>query len=201
MKTIRKTICLVLILTVGCIAAAAAENEAGDTEQGVEEILPLLEVTELKDTEGMSLEEMSDALAENAMSEYIDAATGFSMQYPSVFMFDEESAVPTAVTADGKAVLKIECMENQGELDEEVLRGAIVFETPDAEIVENEKNGCLRVDRTADQGKTCRTDLYLITQNSFHHISVSYPAEEKEIYCSYIEYMINTIETNETDLG
>ena len=135
------------------------------------------------------------------MSEYLDHATGFSMQYPSIFMFNEEQAGSTATTADGKATLSIENMENQSGLDEAALTAAIRLESSDAEIRKNEQNGCLRTDRSTNEGKTGRTDLYLLTKQSFHHITICYPAEEKETYFTYIEYMINTMETKGTDLG
>ena len=191
----------VLLLTAICVAAAAAETNPEDSEQGLNEIQTLMEISELDETEGMSLEEMTEAVTETAMSEYIDSSTGFSMQYPSAFVFDDETAEPYAVTADRKATLFIDSMENQGGLDENMLMEAIRFEIPDAEIRKNEQNGCLRVDRNQDNGQTMQTDLYLLTKSSFHHITLQYPAEEKETYFSYIEYMINTMETGETDLG
>ena len=80
-------------------------------------------------------------------------------------------------------------------------QNAIRLEIPDAVQQKNEQNGCLRFDRTTDDGTAAQTDLYLLTEHSFHHIVLRFPEEEKETYYSYIEYMINTMETNETDLG
>ena len=192
---------LAAVLMVPSAAGCLAETKPEDAEQGVEEIQPLLEIADVEGEDGMSLEEMTDAFAESAMCDYHDSATGFSMQYPAVFQFDEEQPGNTAATADGKATLQIDNMANQGEFTEETLREAILFETPDAEISKNEKNGCLRTDRITARGATGQTDLYLLTKSSFHHIVIRYPAEEKGTYFTYIEYMINTMETNETDLG
>lgn len=201
-KRIRRTACFICALLLAlCTAAAYAEAETENVEQGVDEIQPLLEMTEVKQQEGMSLEEMTDAVAENAMSEYLDHATGFSMQYPSIFVFNEELPGNAAATADGKATLSIENMENQSGLDEAALTAAIKLESSDAEIRKNEHNGCLRTDRETNDSKTVRTDLYLLTKQSFHHVVICYPAEEKESYFTYIEYMINTMETKGTDLG
>ena len=197
----RVAVIMSAILTALCTAAAFAETVHQDAEQGFDEIQPLLEMAEVEEQEGMSLEEMTDAFAETAMSEYIDSSTGFSMQYPSVFLFQEDQAEPSAATADGKATLRIDNMEVQEGLNEETLREAILFETPGAAIVKNEKNGCLRVDRITEDGKAGQTDLYLLTERSFHHIILRYPADEQGTYFSYIEYMINTMETNETELG
>ena len=189
------------LLLILCTAAAPAETQPENAEQGFDEIQPLLEMSEVNDQEGMSLEEMTDAFEESAMSEYVDSSTGFSMQYPSVFLFEEEHAGYFAATADGKATLRIDNMEVQEGLNEETLKAAILFETPDAVIQKNEQNGCLRVDRSAEAGGTAQTDLYLLAERSFHHIIICYPEEEKGTFFSYIEYMINTMETNETDLG
>ena len=191
-------ICLIMI---SCLAFAAAETTAEETEQGLEEIQPLLELSEVNQAEGMSLEEMTEAFTESAMSEYYDGTSGFSMQYPSIFQFDESGDGASAVTADRKATMTIENMVNEGGLDEEPLVNAIRLEMPDAEPQKNAQNGCLRFDRKTDQGKTGQTDLYLLAAHSFHHIVLRYPSEEQEIYDSYIEYMINTMGTDETDQG
>lgn len=198
----RRMVCLATVMLAGTIATTGiAENGPEVAEQGLNEIQPLLEISEVDEAEGMSLEEMTEAFSESAMSEYLDSATGFSMQYPSVFVFDEENTGTAAATPDGKATLRIDSMENQGELTEATLLEAIRHESEDAEIQKNEQNGCLRTDRATDNGKTVQTDLYFLTGNSFHHIIICYPAEEKGTYSTYIEYMINTMETNDTDLG
>ena len=190
---------LLMVLSVGSAFAGAQPDEA---EQGLEEIRQLLEITDVDETEGMSLEEMTEAFAESAMNEYLDSATGFSMQYPSVFLFDEEQAAGNfAATADGKATLVIDNMSNETGLDEDMLITAIRNEAPGTSVQKNEQNGCLRIDRIMNGGKTGQTDLYLLTRTSFHHITICYPAEEQGTYFPYIEYMINTMETNETDLG
>ena len=190
-----------ILLSVTLVTAGLSENVPDETEQGLNEIQPLLEMSEVNDTEGMSLEEMTDAFTESAMSEYFDSSTGFRMQYPSIFLFDEETTGTAAVTSDGKATLTIDSMENQGELTETALLEAIRHESKEADIQKNEQNGCLRTDRITEEGQTVQTDLYFLTKHSFHHIIIVYPAGEKGTYSNYIEYMINTMETDETDLG
>lgn len=191
---------LSVILLAAAILPACAEEGETTEEQGVQEIQQLLEVSEVENTEGMGLEELTEAFSEKAMSDYVDSVTGFIMQYPSVFMFDEEQDSLTAYTQDGKASMTIENMQG-GNLTEEVLLEAIKLEVPDAEPRKNEQNNCLRVDRTLDGGIRCRTDLYLIAKNSFHHVTIEYPAEEQKTYGPYIEYMINTMETKESEQG
>lgn len=191
---------LSVILLAAAILPACAEKGETTEEQGVQEIQQLLEVSEVENTEGMGLEELTEAFSEKAMSDYVDSVTGFIMQYPSVFMFDEEQDSLTAYTQDGKASMTIENMQG-GNLTEEVLLEAIKLEVPDAEPRKNEQNNCLRVDRTLDGGIRCRTDLYLIAKNSFHHVTIEYPAEEQKTYGPYIEYMINTMETKESEQG
>lgn len=203
MKRFRRLIFLTVALLAGTIVITAiAENSSPEkAEQGLNEIQPLLELSELHETEGMSLEEMTDAFSASAMSEYLDSVTGFSMQYPSIFLFNEEDTHMVAETSDRKATLTIDSMENQGDLTETTLLEAIRNETKDADIQKNEQNGCLRTDRITDEGETVQTDLYFLTEHSFHHIIICYPAEEKGTYFIYIEYMINTMETYDTDLG
>lgn len=201
MKRFRRITCLAacLFLAAGCMAAGAEETADENTEQGLDEIIPLIEMSKINETEGMSLEEVTDAYTEKAMGEYLDSVTGFSMQYPLIFQFDEYGT--TAATGDGKATMSIDNMSNETALDENALIEAIRLEIPDIQPQKNEQNGCLRFDRNTDNGQTGQTDLYLLTEKSFHHITLRYPAAEKDIYDSYIEYMINTMETSGTDLG
>ncbi len=193
---------LVLLLISG--GAACAEEKQEDPvqaeEQAVDEIQPLIELSQVSGTEGMGLEELTEAFSETAMSDYSDSFTGFFMQYPAFLVFREDGEAHTAVSEDGTAVLLIENMPNEGDLEEETLLEAIRYETPDAEIVRNEQNGCLRVDKTTGDG-FCQTDLYLIAEKSFHHVTLRYPAEQKETFDRYISYMINTMEIQGSDLG
>ena len=201
MRRFRKITCITISLFLTACAAAATA-EATDTEaaeQGLDEIIPLIEMSEINGTEGMGLEEMTDAYTENAMGEYMDSVTGFRMQYPSIFQFDDYGTA--AATADGKATLSIDNMSITAGLDEATLLQAVKLENPNAEPQKNEQNGCLRFDRETDGGATVQTDLYFLTEKSFHHITMRYPAAEKDNYQSYLEYMINTMETTGTDLG
>jgi len=182
-------------------SAAALPESPQAEEQGVEEIRQLVEISQVTETEGMNLEELTDSFAENAMADYTDRFTGFSMQYPSFFHFEDEGDAREAKTDDGHARLLIESMPNDGSLSEAVLTEAIRLENPDAEIVRNDQNGCLRISRLLEDRTTMQTDLYLIAEKSFHHVTVRYPADEKERYDLYIGYMINTMEIQGQDQG
>lgn len=189
-----------------CLPAFAEETQnageqKGTEEQGYEEIQPLMEMNQIEQTEGMNLEEVTKAFDLSVMSEYYDSVTGFSMQYPSQFRFDEGKEIPTAVTEDDKAWLTIENYSESGGLSQEMLLEAIKLEMPDGEVQKNEENGSLRTDRELDGGKRIQTDIYFITSRSFHHITIEYPAEDQTEYASYINYMINSMTANETDMG
>ena len=193
---------LLVLFCAALLIAAGLPSNAEETveEQGVQEIQQLLEVSDVDNTDGMGLEELTEAFTEKTMSDYYDSRTGFSMQYPSSFVFDEEKDSVTAYTEDRKASLTIESLQG-GQLTEEILLEAIKLEVPDMEPIRYEQNNCIRVDRTPGNSTRCRTDLYLVAKDSFHHISIEYPAEEKETYTLFIEYMVNTMETKESELG
>ena len=190
-----------IVMLAVCPFSVNAENSTEETEQGLEEIQPLIEMTDVKDTEGMSLEEMTDAFADAAMCEYMDSVTGFRMQYPATFQFNEGTNGLTAATADGKATMSIENMEHDGSLTREILMEAIKLEVPGFDGKGTEANNCLRVTRNEEKDKMIQTDLYYLTEKSFHHIILRYPSAEEETYSSYIDYMINTMETNDSELG
>lgn len=202
-------ICALIIAVFLAVCSAAAESDAPENEaseantgeeQGLSEIQPLIIISEVTETEGMSLEEVTEAAAGTSMSEYADSSTGFIMQYPAVFQFDEEQDILIAYTEDRKASLLIENMPNEGGLTEKTLMEAL-RQIPDTEPQKNEQNGCIRIDRIAEDGVSYQTDLYYLTDKSFHHIMLIYPPEEQETYHAYIEYMINSMGTSSTDQG
>ena len=135
------------------------------------------------------------------MSQYYDSGTGFGLEYPSLFQF-EETGGNTARSADGKASLTIENLKNEdGALTEEMILGAIQLELADTEPKKYEQNGCLRTDREIEGGKRLQTDLYLVLANSFHHITIQYPAKQRDMYEALIERMVDTMGTEQTELG
>ena len=194
-------ISMIVMLAVCSVSVKAETAPEGTEEQGLDEIQPLIEMSDVKDTEGMSLEEMTDAFADASMCEYMDSETGFSMQYPAVFQFDEGLGGLIAVSADGKATLSIENMAHDGSLTKEILLEAVKLEVPGFDAKDAETNNCLRVTRKEDQDKMIQTDLYYLTDKSFHHIILRYPSEQEGTYSSYIDYMINTMETSDSELG
>ena len=90
---------------------------------------------------------------------------------------------------------------HDGNLNREILLEAIKLEVPGFDGKGTEANNCLRVTRNEDQDKMIRTDLYYLTEKSLHHITLRYPSAEEATYSSYIDYMINTMETNDSELG
>ena len=194
-------ITMIVMLAVSSVSVKAETAPEGTEEQGLDEIQPLIEMSDVKDTEGMGLEEMTDAFVEAAMCEYLDSETGFSMQYPAVFQFDEGLGGLTAVSEDGKATFSIENMAHDGSLTKEILLEAVKLEVPGFDEKDAETNNCLRVTRKEDQDKMIQTDLYFLTDKSFHHIILRYPSEQEGTYSSYIDYMINTMETSDSELG
>ena len=194
-------ITMIVMLAVSSVSVKAETAPEGTEEQGLDEIQPLIEMSDVKDTEGLSLEEMTDAFADASMCEYMDSVTGFSMQYPAIFQFDESMGGLTAVSEDGKATLSIENMTHEGSLTKEILMEAIKLEVPGFTGKDAETNNCLRVTRKENQDTMIQTDLYYLTEKSFHHIILRYPSDQEETYSSYIDYMINTMETNDSELG
>ncbi len=147
---------------------------------------------------------LSSAAAEEAaqdMNEYLDSRTGFSMQYPAVFTFDDEGAGTEARTQDGQATLTVESLENaEGALTEAMILEAIRLEAPDAEPVRNEQTGCIRIDRELEGGRI-RTDFYLVLKDSFHHVTMEYPAAERERYAAFADRMMASMGAGGNDLG
>ena len=92
-------------------------------------------------------------------------------------------------------------MAHEGSLTKEILMEAIKLEVPNFDANGAEVNNCLRVTRKENQDTMIQTDLYYLTEKSLHHIILRYPSDQEETYSSYIDYMINTMETNDSELG
>ncbi len=207
-RTIGALTLAVILAAAGIVSFAGAEDGAvppGDSdpmpeESGLAELQPLLEAAEVDDMEGMDLEELTAAVAEEAMSEYLNSETGFHMQYPSSFSFSEEGGVAMATGEDGQIFMLIECMPKGEGLTAEMIQQAVMLDSPDAKIQHYEESGCVRFDRRQDDG-TLLVDLYVITETKIHHISISCAESAEEMLYTWLDYMIHSITTDETDVG
>ncbi len=202
----------VVLATLGTMPFAVAEDsmlppdesagiaEPAPEESGLLELQPLLDAADVDDMEGMDLEQLTEALAEEAMSEYLNSETGFHMQYPSSFSFSEEGGIAIASGESGQIFLMIESMPKGEGLTAEMIQQAIMLDSPDAKIQHYEESGCVRFDRRQDDGSLL-VDLYLITDTMIHHVSISCAETAEDMLYTYLDYMIHSISTDETDVG
>ena len=190
---------LCTMLYTGCFRPAkAAEPET--EEEGLTELQPLLDVAPPEDMEGMDLEQLTEAVTGVAMGEYLNSENGFSMQYPASFSFGEEGGTATAVSEDGQIHMMIESM-NRGEgLSAEVIQQAVMMDSPDAKMIRYDESGCIRFERVQDDGSLL-IDLYVFTETMVHHVSIACAEQAEASLFTYLEYMIHSITTNETELG
>ncbi len=203
-KSFAKLIMVWLLAVTMLIGAAAEDNppagEAVPEEEGILEIQPLMEGTSVEDTEGMDLEQLTEAVTNEAMSEYWNSDTGFRMQYPATFIFSEEGGIAQAVDPEGMIRMTIECMPRDAALTEEMIQQAIMLDSPDARIRRYEESDCLRFDRDQDDGSLI-IDLYVFAPTKIHHISIACAEAASETTSTWLEYMIHSIQTDETDVG
>lgn len=168
-------------------------------EAGYSEIEALLEINEMDDIEGMSLEEITDAFTNGAMKEYLNEKAGFSMLYPSVFEWDENGMI--AVSEDGKATLQIESIANGGEKTLPIIAEMTKKSEPGAQVEYTEESSLLKLKKTQKENPVITVDLYLETGAWIHHAYLVYPADQDEIYEPYLPYMLNSMTSSESEQG
>ena len=211
MTTIRKTLSLMILCLVLCwiiplmISNASGEEatavpDEGDMEEaGFAEIQQILEAHPVEDMEGMDLEALTEALTENTMGEYYDPVSGFRMQYPSMLQFTEEEGSAAAVSEDGRIRLSVISTPDGKALTNEILTEAMKLENPDGKIEAIAEPECLKAERITGDG--IRMDVYMISGGWLHHVVLVYPEDQKDFVSPFIEYMINSMSTEDGDVG
>ena len=211
MTTIRKLFNVLILGLVLCwmiplvISHASGEEAAeiaaeGDTEEaGYAEILGILEAHPVENMEGMDLEALTEAMTENTMGEFYDAVSGFRMQYPSMLQFTEEEGGAAAQNEDGTIRLTIVSTPDGATLTKEMLTEAVKMEDPAAEIKTMTEPDCLIREKPTDG--ECRLDVYFISGGWLHHVTLTYPEGRKEEIAPFIEYMINSMTTEDGNVG
>ena len=198
---------LAAMLAAAVLASAcgyAEENtDAGETADGngFQEIEALLNIRDVGELDGMDLEEVTALLEKESFAQFYDGDSGFSLLYPDIFLFQDMTEEAVARTEDGSATLTISSTERNGMLSEKDLSDAIRLEHPDGRMRRYEMNGCLRVDSENAETGTASVNLFLMTDSWVHHICMTFLHEKQEQMLPYIEYMIYSMTSEETDAG
>ena len=123
MKKMNRLFCILagVCMIVSILAMSLGESSGkpaaeAPEEAGLAEIQGILDVQPVGDMEGMDLEALTTALAENAFGEYYDPVSGFRMLYPSILLFDEEEKGLVALSDDGNIRMTIESTPDGGQL-------------------------------------------------------------------------------------
>ncbi len=186
---------------------AAASETAGEkadgeatVDTGFSEIESLLDASRMTDTEGMTLEEITDAFNNGAMKEFLNQESGFSVQYPALFEF-QDNAGYQAVSGDGLAILEITSVPNGGEKLLKSILEITKNEVKDARTEYQPEAGILLLKRTDDDTAMVYADLYLETSAWLHHVSLMYPRDQDPVYDPYLMYILNSMTSGESEQG
>lgn len=192
-------IAAVLCAAAGCAAAAgenSPETQAGMQEEaGLTEIQGILDIQPVGNIDGMDLEMLTSALSDNVMSEYYDPLSGFRMQYPSVLQFAETEKGAVATNDSGQIRMMIESTPDGSLLTVGILVNAVRMEDDGAEIREYTDPACVLKEKT-DNGEY-RIDLYTLSGDWLHHITLTCPEEEKDSITPFVEYMIHSMTSDD----
>lgn len=182
-------------------ASAALNESSGQTEEvGYVELEKLMSTCDSMDIEGMSFEDISDAYIDNALVEYFDGNTGFSVLYPALLSKQLEGGSTGFTSEDGKATILIEAIPADKALSVKNLEESIRTGDPGAKTAFDEETGCFRSD-SVQGDDTVVMDLYLSAEKWLHHVRYSYPKAQEDIYGLYKDFIMNSMKTDELALG
>ncbi len=198
-------VCAMILLISFCMAestdAALSDLNTDDIiqteEDALHELEPLLKDSDLEKTNGMDLEAFSAEYLNQYLMEYYDSETGFSFLYPAWFVMDEQNGTQ-AQSQDGLSTMTINVTELSAPMTEEELNMSVrnsgysdVTSFGEGRFLakENGEDGTLMI-------KVCQ-----LTEGCIYSVEMSYPREQQDQYTVYIEYLINSMTADDTDLG
>ena len=206
MKKMNRLFCILgaVCMIVSILAMSLGESSGkpaaeAPEEAGLAEIQGILDVQPVGNIEGMDLEALTTALAENAFGEYYDPVSGFRMLYPSILLFDEEGKGLVALSDDGNIRMTIESTPDGGQLSVPALMKAVQMENPDAVIREYTDPPCFVKENAAEE--EYRIDFYCLSGEWLHHVILTCPETEKETIIPYVEYMVHSITNDNGEQG
>lgn len=148
-------------------------------------------------------EAMSEEFFAQTMVEYMNAAYGYSIQYPAIFTEDMIVATPSGVQAelaDGSASFSVTRVENDGKLTMDEVLAQETINNPGAQVSVDEITGAGRSVLTDEEGVT-HVAVFLVSEGSIYQAELNYPQAREADFAQMADYMMNSFSADELGLG
>ncbi|MCH5286102.1 MAG: hypothetical protein J1E43_01655 [Christensenellaceae bacterium] len=151
--------------------------------------------------------ELEEALLESyfakTMIEYINAACGYSIQYPAIFTEDLIVEMPSGIQAelpDGTASFSVTRMENVNGLNIDALLTEESQIAPGTQVVVDEVTGAGRSIAFDEEG-FIHEAIFFVTEGYIYQAELNYPSDQAEDFMQYTDFMMNSFSADELGLG
>lgn len=151
--------------------------------------------------------ELEEALLEGyfaqTMIEYINAACGYSIQYPAIFTEDLIVETPYGIQAelaDGTASFSVTRTENADGLTLDAVLTQETQNVPGTLVAVDEVTGSGR-SIAFDEDGTTHEAIFFVTEAHIYQAELNYPESQAEDFAQYAEFMMNSFSVDELGLG
>lgn len=139
----------------------------------------------------------------SALSEYVNAKAGYSLQYPVAFtdhfVSEDENGFSAKLT-DGSAEMKAEILENSEHVDLKTCVNQQAEKEKDATVEFSAFEDKARVTTNLSDGAV-RVDIYTVTEQWIYHVSMQWTSGLQEEYSHYADYLMNSFICDELSEG
>lgn len=194
------------VMLVGEIADAEGElvGQRAIAELRREEASPVGWKLYRFSTDDVALEEeLLESYFTRTMIEYVNAACGYSIQYPAIFteelIVDMTSGIQ-AELVDGMASFSVNRVDNVDGLTLDEVLAQETQNIPGTKVAVDEITGAGRSFLIDEEG-IAHEVIFMVTEGYVYQAELNYPADQAEDYAMYVEYMMNSFSVDELGLG
>ena len=153
--------------------------------------------------DALIVEELTGAYFAERMIEYLNAACGYSIQYPAVFTENMIVETPNGIQAalpDESASFSVTRMDNSEGLTIDALLAREQATDASAVVSVDEVTGAGKSVVTDEEGVT-HVAMFLVTEAYIYEAELNYRQDLAADYADYVNYMINSFSADELGRG
>ena len=152
----------------------------------------------------MLLEEaLLEGFFAQATREYLNAACGYSIQYPAIFTENMIAVTATGIQAalpDESVSFAVMRVENSDGLSLDGLL-ALEKEADPAAVTSVDEVGGTGMSVVTDAEGVTHVAIFLVSEAYIYQAELNYPQDQAGAYESYVKYMLNSFSADELGLG
>ena len=148
-------------------------------------------------------EALTEGFFAQTMVEYLNAAYGYSIQYPAIFTEDmivETASGIQAELPDGTASFSVTRMANDGHQTMNDVLAQEQINNPGAQVSLDGVTGAGKSVLTDEEGVT-HIAVFLVSEGSIYQAELNYPQAREAEFAQMVDYMMNSFSADELGLG